>query len=62
MESLEQARREFAEKVRAIAALKSSRLVEALASVPREEFVGPGPWQIVKLTEAERSYQYTPGG
>ena len=60
MESLEETRREFAEKIRAISAMKSRRLVDALASVPREEFVGPGPWQIVRLTEAERGYQRTP--
>ncbi len=59
MESLEQTRREFAEKIREISTLKSRRLVDALASIPREEFVGPGPWQIVRLTEAERGYQPT---
>ena len=60
MELLERARREFAEKIRATSALRSNRLVDALASVPREDFLGPGPWQILRLAEAGRRYQLTP--
>jgi protein-L-isoaspartate(D-aspartate) O-methyltransferase len=60
MESLERARCEFAEKIRATSALRSNHLVDALASVPREEFVGPGPWQIVRASEFGRGYQLTP--
>ena len=60
MESLERARREFAEKIRAMSALRSTCLVDALATVPREQFLGPGPWQILRLTEAGRGYQFTP--
>ena len=62
MEFLERARREFAEKIRAKSALRSTRLVDALASVPREEFLGPGPWQILRLAEPGRGYQLTPDG
>jgi protein-L-isoaspartate O-methyltransferase len=40
---VENARKEFAEKIRAIAGLRSTRLVQALASVPREAFLAPGP-------------------
>jgi protein-L-isoaspartate(D-aspartate) O-methyltransferase len=57
---LEPARREFAEKVRALAGLRSARLVEALATVRREDFVGPGPWQILRLSELGRGYVRTP--
>jgi protein-L-isoaspartate(D-aspartate) O-methyltransferase len=60
VESLERARREFAEKIQAMSALRSTHLVDALATVPREEFLGPGPWQILRLAEAERGYQLTP--
>jgi protein-L-isoaspartate(D-aspartate) O-methyltransferase len=59
--ALAEARREYAEKVAALAGLRSSRLREALASVPRESFVGPGPWQILRVAEAARGYQLTPG-
>src|SRR5258708_1581885 len=38
---LEEARREFAEKIRTTAGLRSDALVRAFASVPREDFVGP---------------------
>jgi len=60
METIETARRVFAEKIRTIAALRSDGLVRALASVPREEFVGPGPWQIVPPSEFGRGYTTTP--
>jgi protein-L-isoaspartate(D-aspartate) O-methyltransferase len=36
----------FAEEVAATANLKSPRLVDALASVPRERFLRPGPWLV----------------
>jgi protein-L-isoaspartate(D-aspartate) O-methyltransferase len=42
------ARREFANRIAAIARLKSPDLVEALAHVRREDFVGPGPWKIMR--------------
>jgi protein-L-isoaspartate(D-aspartate) O-methyltransferase len=60
VELLEQARREFAEKIRAMSALRSTRLVDALGSIPRERFLGPGPWQILRLAEAMRGYEFTP--
>ncbi len=60
MELLERARHEYAERIRALSALRSTRLVDALGSVPREEFLGPGPWQILRLAEAGRGYQLTP--
>lgn len=60
MERLERVRREFAEKIRAMSALRSTRLVDAFGSVPREDFLGPGPWQILRLAEAERGYEFTP--
>lgn len=37
----------FAEEVAAVANLKTPQLVEALASLPREEkFLRPGPWLV----------------
>lgn len=44
--SLEQVRYWFAEELRAICHLGDQRVVDAFASVPRERFVGPGPWRI----------------
>jgi protein-L-isoaspartate(D-aspartate) O-methyltransferase len=39
-------RRFFAEEIEAVANLRTPGLVEALASVPREAFLAPGPWFI----------------
>lgn len=39
-------RRFFAEEIEAVANLRSRALVEALASVPREQFLPPGPWVV----------------
>ena len=44
--SLEDARRAYAEEIRAVADIQCDRLIEAFARVPREAFLGPGPWLI----------------
>ena len=54
------ARHGYAEKIAALAGLRSPQLRAALASVPREAFVGPGPWQILRVSEGSRGYQLTP--
>jgi protein-L-isoaspartate(D-aspartate) O-methyltransferase len=36
----------YAEELRAVANLQSEALVWAFAKVPREHFLGPGPWQV----------------
>jgi protein-L-isoaspartate(D-aspartate) O-methyltransferase len=43
---LDTRRQFFAEELRAVANLQSEALVKAFAKVPREHFLGPGPWQI----------------
>jgi protein-L-isoaspartate(D-aspartate) O-methyltransferase len=44
-------RRFLAEEIRVVHNIQSPRVIEALATVPRERFLGPGPWQV-----------YGPGG
>jgi protein-L-isoaspartate(D-aspartate) O-methyltransferase len=44
MSILEDARRRFAEELRQTAGITSDRLITAFATVPREQFLGPGPW------------------
>jgi protein-L-isoaspartate(D-aspartate) O-methyltransferase len=39
-------RRFFADEIAAVAAISTSRLVEAMAEVPRERFLKPGPWLV----------------
>jgi len=40
------ARQHYAEELRHVAGLRSPAVVAAFASVPRERFLGPGPWRI----------------
>jgi protein-L-isoaspartate(D-aspartate) O-methyltransferase len=44
--TLDDCRRFYAEEIRLVANLDSPVLVEALVRVPREKFLGPGPWQV----------------
>ena len=48
---LDTQRQFYAEEIRAVANLQSEVLVQAFAKVPREYFLGPGPWQIVVPSE-----------
>jgi protein-L-isoaspartate(D-aspartate) O-methyltransferase len=43
---LERIRRYYAEEIAAYCNLRSEALVDALASVPRERFLDPGPWLV----------------
>ncbi len=43
---LERIRRYYAEEIRFACNLQSEALVEAFASVPRERYLGPGPWMV----------------
>jgi len=47
--TIDDCRRFYADEVRFAAALTSAPLVEAFARVPREKFLGPGPWFIGSL-------------
>ena len=62
MSNLDLARQFYAEELRAVANLQSEAVVRAFAKVPREHFLGPGPWQIMSpwWPEAEPSYRTTP--
>lgn len=46
MPTLDEVRRWFAEDLRVTCHLRDERVVEAFAAVPRECFVGPGPWRM----------------
>ena len=53
---LQTVRRNFAERIQREAGIRSSGLIKGLAAIPREQFVGPGPWQILQ----QDGYQTTP--
>jgi len=44
--SLQDYRRFYAEEIAAVTAMRSPALLEAFAKVPREDFLGPGPWEL----------------
>jgi protein-L-isoaspartate(D-aspartate) O-methyltransferase len=54
MSDLPALRRFYAEELRAVSDIRSEALVRAFAAVPREHYLGPGPWQILAPTEAGR--------
>ena len=39
-------RRKYAETLRTIANVQTEAILEAFARVPREDFLGPPPWQV----------------
>jgi protein-L-isoaspartate(D-aspartate) O-methyltransferase len=47
MTDLTERRRFYAEEIEAVCNLQTAALVEALASVPRERFLPPGPWTVL---------------
>jgi protein-L-isoaspartate(D-aspartate) O-methyltransferase len=55
-----EARADYAEKIRGLSELRSESLFRALASVPREDFLGPGPWKLMLLTQVGAGYKDTP--
>lgn len=48
MEDLSNLRTRYAELIRQTAQLRSERLVRALSEVPREDYLGAGPWKIMR--------------
>jgi protein-L-isoaspartate(D-aspartate) O-methyltransferase len=48
---LDAARRAYAEELRSLTHMSSPALFAAFASVPRERFVGPGPWRMLGLDQ-----------
>ena len=47
--ALAAARQRYAEELRYVAHVRSEAVVRAFAAVPRERFLGPGPWRILDL-------------
>jgi protein-L-isoaspartate O-methyltransferase len=55
-----QARAKFAERLRVEAPIRSDALVRGVSKVAREQFVGPGPWKILRPSEIQKGYETTP--
>ncbi len=60
MPNLSGAPRRYARKIRREAGMRSKRLVRAFAEVPREKFLGPGPWQLLIPNYRKTGYVGTP--
>lgn len=58
MTDLPALRRDYARRILAKVGVDNARLEAAYATVPREEFVGPGPWSLFSFT----GYSKTPDG
>src|SRR2546422_801238 len=56
---LEVVRADFARRIQREAGIRSSALVRGLSVVPRELFVGAGPWNLLRPSAMERGYQLT---
>jgi protein-L-isoaspartate(D-aspartate) O-methyltransferase len=61
MSELERQRRFFAEELEAICRLRSTALVDAFASVPRERFLPPGPWTVLADADFSMMVAAVPG-
>jgi protein-L-isoaspartate(D-aspartate) O-methyltransferase len=62
---LDTRRQFYAEELRAAANLQSEALVKAFATIPREHFLGPGPWEVrspdfdwYRTTDADPKHLY----
>ena len=60
MTNLDIQRRYFAEEIQVIANLQTDALVDALATVPRERFLPPGPWTIRSEVDFQAGPRQTP--
>jgi len=56
--SLADYRRFYAEEIAAVTGIRSQALIEAFAQVPRENFLGPGPWQVGGLDMMAAQVKY----
>ncbi len=54
--TLRQARRLYAEELRHCAGAQSSLVIDAFATVPRERFLGPGPWTLLPALRPDRGF------
>jgi protein-L-isoaspartate(D-aspartate) O-methyltransferase len=60
--TVDEYRRAYAETVASTAGVQTPALMDALASVPREAFLRPGPWVVVGEESAGRAPRQTPSG
>src|SRR5690349_4322511 len=62
MMDLNDRRRFYAEEIAVLSNLRTPGLIDALATVPREEFLPPGPWLIRSEVDYGGGNRQTPDG
>jgi protein-L-isoaspartate(D-aspartate) O-methyltransferase len=60
VEQLDEARAHFAKEIQHQGSIRSAALIEGLATVPRERFMGLGPWKILRAATMALGYELTP--
>jgi protein-L-isoaspartate(D-aspartate) O-methyltransferase len=58
--TLDIARARYADAIAATSKLRSTALRDAFARVPREAFLGPGPWSLARIERDRTYYERTP--
>lgn len=58
--TLDDCRSWFAEELRYAANVRNEAIIEAFATVPRERFLGPGPWEVLSAGPGSTGYRTTP--
>lgn len=62
MTDIVSSRRAYAQTIASAAGITTPGLVEALATVPRERFLRPGPWLVINAANAKAQPQWTADG
>ena len=57
--ALERARQAYAAEIRRLADLRTGGLARGLATVRREDFIGPGPWKLLDPEDFAAGYKLT---
>lgn len=60
VETIEQVRERFAQHIQQQTRIRSAGLIAGLAAVPREQFLGPGPWKLAGAAAKGQGYEVTP--
>ena len=59
MPHLDDVRRRYADEIRQIGKIRSDAVIAGFATVPRENFLGPGPWQVLRPGSNEAAQENT---
>lgn len=58
--NLDSLRRRYAQRIGATAKIRTAGLIDAFATVAREDYLGVGPWAVLTLADGQPDYVETP--